>query len=459
MPYPDGYQFRNYGGYGDWALFSDVFGGKVHLWSLGDTKYFYNSFQPSFGGGVCYGFAQTAGMFYRDVYGPDPVDFDTAATVTWDIPQATRSGGTGQLDEDIERHISKYYFYQYSPEIQSHRAGSYKAEHGDILVQLVEDELEAGWDDPWTLGFWWPGGGHAINILDVERSGDGATFYVYDNNAPDDQVDPREILEFGWSPEEYTYGGKDITKIALYPVSPHETDSIDKWWGDQSIVDRFILVSIVPDPDIYVVFIDQFERRFGRAATAEFDEIPGAVEVEAMTGLEDTDWVPPTQYYLPMDDYRIDLMSTGIGDIDYTLFAGDSIFSVQSMGDGAHTARVQALVSQQAFSFEPGGWAGDLQAELIRVLEGGAERAVRVAGTSAAAGESLHITPTAGADAFDVGFLGTRQVTADISVIARFGTREVAILKVRSEAYGIQLLDKADVAFANLVIPQYDAMV
>ena len=180
MPFPDGYRFKNYGGAGDWMLFLETFGNQVNIWSIFDQQYFNNAFIHKFAGGQCYGFSITAGMFHRGVFGPHPSEFQRGAETPFPIPRDT---GT-TLDEAIERHISKYHYFQYSPEIKEQRIGAFYAADAEPIIAAMEAAQADGWKDSWVLAFRGDRGGHAVNLLNVERTDDGATLTVYDNNFP-----------------------------------------------------------------------------------------------------------------------------------------------------------------------------------------------------------------------------------------------------------------------------------
>ncbi len=416
MPYPDGYQFRNYGGAGDWELYADIFGGHVHLWSLADMAYFNDTFVPAYGNGVCYGFAVTAGMFYRDVFGPHQSLFQRGATDTWEITQATRGGGGLALDEGIERHISKYYFFQVSPQIWRQRIRKSPA-GGERLVEAVEAAQEAGWEDPWVLGFTGPWGGHAVNILNVERTETGATFTVWDNNAPFSETNNPGFRKFHWSPDEFTYGTREIARASVRAVSPHERDHVDKWWGAPRFSDFYVLVSRVLDPGVLVVHTDVFGQRLGRTSAAVFDEIPGGEEVTLLTGVLNDDWQAPVLYHLPLGDYTVDLLSPETGNLAYQLFAGDAMFSVETSGTGPSTGRVSNFLEERTFAFETRDPIEGLRARLVRVLSDEEERALTISGLPLPADGLLRITPSADASRFNVVLEGDEVAPCDLSLI------------------------------------------
>ena len=446
MPYPDGFQFKNFGGAADWDLFDDIFGGKVHRWSIIDATYYADTFVPLFGGGQCYGFAVAAGMFYRGLFGPHPSYFQRGATIPWEIPQVSRGGGDLVLDEIIERHISKYWFFWYSKQAKQERTRRLSAANAGVIVDLVEAEFTAGWQDPWILEFYGPWGGHAVNIVDLDRTETGATFTIYDNNAPfNPGVDPG-LRDFYWSPDGFTYGSRQVDVVAIAPVSPHEVNSMEKWWGDPNFDDLYIWVSRILDPELFVVHTDIFGHRLGRTASTLFDEIDGAEEVIVPTGVVDEDWVPPVQYYLPPGDYTVDLLSPTTGDIAYQLFAGDVMFSLQTSGAGPSSGRLSYLLDGRSFAFETQDPVAGLQAQLVRAVSGEEERAINVSGLALPASGSLRITPTADANGFNLAFTGAEAALCDLSLT------EASPSGVISQALpGVQLLEGA-----SLVLEPWD---
>jgi len=445
-PYPDGFQFKNFGGAADWELYDDIFGGKVHPWSILDVTFYTDTFVHLFGGGQCYGFAVAAGMFYRGLFGPHPSYFQRGATIPWEIPQFTRGGGDLALDEDIERYISKYWYFWYSETVRKARTRRLSAANAGVIVDLVEAEFTAGWHDPWILEFYGPWGGHAVNIVDLDRTETGATFTIYDNNAPfKPDADPG-LRDFLWSPDGFTYGSRQVDVIAIAPVSPHEVDSMEKWWGDPNFDDLYIWVSRILDPELFVVHTDIFGSRLGRTASTVFDEIDGAEEVIVPTGVVNEDWVPPVQYYLPPGDYTVDLLSPTTGDIAYQLFAGDAMFSVATLGTGPSTGRVSNLLDGNAFAFETQDPVAGLQARLVQVLSGAEERAIDVSGLLLREGGSLRIMPTADANGFNVAFGGAEAALCDLSL-----TEASPAGAISQVLPGVQLLDGA-----SLVLEPWD---
>lgn len=64
----DAYNFNNYGGSADEQLFREVFSLGTASLSPQASAYYTNVFRRRYGGGMCYGMAITAGMFYRNVW-------------------------------------------------------------------------------------------------------------------------------------------------------------------------------------------------------------------------------------------------------------------------------------------------------------------------------------------------------------------------------------------------------
>ena len=439
MSYPDGYQFANYGGVADWALFEDVFGGNVHWWSIADQNYFAGKFTGSYGIGQCYGFAVTAGMFYRGIFGSGPGSFAPGAEVTWDIPRTTAGGGGLSLDEAIERHISKYFFYQFSPDIRETRQGPYAAEDAGVLFDIVEAELEAGWNDPWVLLLWGPGYGHTVNIIDVERTDTGAIFKTYNNNFPDDRAGDPEIVDLVWSPDGFIWGTRDITSIELRRVSVHESDYLEKWWSQWNPVAGYIWVSNPLVPELHVVHTDLWGRRLGRTDAAVFNEIPGAEEVQIAGGL-DVGSQAPAEYYLPAGDYTIDLANPKNGRLDYQLFAGDTMLSLTSVGSAPATARVTSLSDQKGFVFQGDGMDLDLGIQVDRIVSTEEERALDIK-LGLPTGASFVITPTADARAFSLTARGMSSSSCEIVLTEASSAGDVSHV-----LSGVELLDGAPLA-------------
>ena len=417
MPNPDGYRFRNFGGSADWTLFLEVFGEQVNLWSIFDRAYFSDTFSRKYGSGMCYGFTLTAGMFYRGVFGPHPSHFQRGAEEPFGIFQETRGAGDLALDEDIERHISKYYFYQYSPEVRKHRIGFFLPEYAEEVIAPVEAAQAEGWEELWILGYLGDWGGHAVNIIGVQRTDDGATFTVYDNNVPfrEDTNNPG-YRKFHLGADGYTYGTREIESVAIFPVSVQETEQLGKWWGDVDLGELYVWLSRPVDPETFVVHTDDLERRLGRTAGAVFDEIPDAFRVRSLTGALNDEWVEPEEYYLPPGYYTIDLRNPSSGNIRYTLFAGDALLSLATMGTGPTSARVTSLPDQRAFSFASQDPLVDLQIRLAQAMDGEEERAVDVSGLSFPADGSVRITPSSSVERFTIDFSGIAQASCDVTL-------------------------------------------
>ncbi|MBT8398703.1 MAG: hypothetical protein HKO65_04505 [Gemmatimonadetes bacterium] len=405
MPYPDGYQFKNFGGAGDWMLFSEVFGGTVNIWSPMDWDYYVNSFLPGFGGGQCYGFAITAGMFYRNTVHPS--FYQRGASHTFEIPQITRGGGDLSLDEEIERHIEKHWFMWRAKEIKPHRVWAKNIEEAAEIIDLVEAELKAGWQDPWVLSFWTPSVAHTVNIVGMERTDDGAMFRIWDNNTPyRDETNSPGWREFQFGPDGFTYGTREITRIAIDRISPNELAHIRKWWGDVDFDEFWVWVSRVIDPDMFAIHIDELGRRLGSTASAEFDEIPEASRLRYPAGLPDADWLEPTEYHLPPGDYTVQLSNPNTGALDYRLFAGDALFAMNAVGQTPSSVRITSLQEARAFTLDPESILESAEVRLVRVLSAEEERALDVTDLSLPINASLSLASVDGARAFEVRLSG-----------------------------------------------------
>ena len=398
MPFPDGYRFSNFGGTGDWMLFSDIFGGSVSFWSILDRDYYTNSFLPGFGGGQCYGFAITAGMFYRNTVHPS--HFQERAHYAFDVNRDTGS----ELDEDIELHIEKHWFMWNGRETHAQRVFAETQAEAEEILDLVEAEFQTGWNDPWVLSFWSSGGGgHTVNILNLARTEGGGIFTVWDNNAPfNNETNNPGWREFHFGPDGFTYGSRDIVSVAIERISPNELDHIEKWWGDLSREEFWEWVSRPIDPDMFVVHIDNLERRLGHTAGAVFDEIPDAFRVRRPGGLldPDPDWLEPVEYRLPPGEYTVELMNPSTGQLDYRLLAGDALFSLAATGSGPAAARITSLQEARAFALEPQDPLEGVEIQVAVALSGEEERALDVSGLSLPANRSLIWEPTEGAAGF-----------------------------------------------------------
>lgn len=331
-----GYSFKNFGGRADQALFREVFGLGSDPLDVFALSYYQNKFVGSYGGGQCYGFAVTAGMFHRGVYGPKPSDFGSGYLYARDIPRNTSGGGAQQLDEPIERHISKYYYFQYDPDI---RATSSGFDPGNAIVgwNWVTNALQAGYADPPVFCFrgkrpddstW----GHAVNPTGVRswHPGDDILFSIYDNNKTGAYRWWRQTTGSLYS-EDY----EGLYRGSMRPTSPHERDHIDPLWSGPTPPKH---ISVTPKWFVDILHTDPVGRRLGRLGGVEFDEIPGGELVEPYTGDLDPDWHGPVEYYLPPgQDYDVDLATTRTVPMDYTLFQGEQMTRIMGGTGGPDT--------------------------------------------------------------------------------------------------------------------------
>lgn len=441
MPYPDGYRFSNYGGAVDWDLFSSVFGGNVAPWSIFDWDFFINVFARRYGGGQCYGFGVTAAMFYKGDYGPHPSFFQRGAEITYDIPQQTRGDSAKVLDEDIERHISKYHFFQYSQEIRDYSTGLYLPEGSDQFIAPLEAAQAAAWEESWVLFFQGDWGGHVVNVVGVRRTTEGVVISIYDNNNPyrEDTNNPG-VREFLVLPDQYVYGSRVIEAAGAYPASPHERDFLDKWWGAVGPEDLWEWLSRPLDPDMFIVHIDEFGRRLGRTASAVFDDIPDAFRVRSYTGAINPDWVEPEEYRLPPGPYSVELMNSPDGTLAYQLFAGDVLFSVDASGQGAGWTSIRSFPDRKGFVLQPQVPLEIQQLRMARALDPTEERAMDVGALSLPADASLSVVPTAEVEAFDVILEGATGVPVELTL-----TEASSQGRVTLPLTGIQLEEGASV--------------
>ena len=419
MPNPDGYQFSNFGGAADWPLFQDVFGGQVNFWSILDRDFYYNVFAHAYGGGQCYGFAVTAGMFYRGVYGPHPSEFQRGASTPFQIVQKTRGPGKDALDEDIERHISKYFFYQADPVINGEYLVAETPGEASNLLDPMEEAEAAGWEDLWVNCAFGPHFGHCVNLIGVTRTETGGIFWIYNNNNPyrEDTNNPG-YRTFEFTPSAFIFGdgAHDVNLASVGPVSAHEKDHLNKWWGSVSQDDFWEWVSRPVDPDMFVVHIDGNEHWLGRTASAEFDDIPGGRRVHLATGNVNEDWVEPIHYYLPPGDYTIELRNPTTGALDYHLLAGDALFALASPGNGPSEARVTSIQDTRAFLVEAGSPMENLSVKVAQALSQEEERAVEISGLSVAAESRIQVMPVEGAGRFQVELEGMELALANLTI-------------------------------------------
>ncbi len=359
----DAYSFENFGGYASQALFRSVFGILRLTLTTQESTYYEDVFKTKYGGGVCYGFATTAGMFYRrsrtfTAYGPAPAAFSPGATSVRQLTRATTGGGSRDIDEPIEQHISKYYYYQYDPWV---RATWYSFNGSDVenVSDMINDELERGWVDPYFLGGW----GHAVNITGIRPtvSAGNARFVIYDNNHANDF----QLMEAVGG--VVRYHGSEISTPVVRHILPHATNSIDPLWGSYAGV----VISVVPipttlpsalvatlptsaAPSVRLLHTDAEGRRLGTTADGrQVSEIPGGELIVPETGLVNSSWKPPLEYYLPKGrDYTVEASRVTTGTLKYRLFLAGDLVEFDASGVGAKVApRIQTSLSQHGFGF------------------------------------------------------------------------------------------------------------
>ncbi len=427
-----GFPFGNFGGQADEDLFRSVFGLPSGPLTLGARMFYEGTFKGAYGGGQCYGIAVVAGMFYRDVYGADPGDFEPGAQYARDIPRKTSSN---HLDEPIERYISKYHYYQKDPTIRESTVWFDPDQAFSRWLDLVV-AFGGGWQDPYFFGFRGerPNGttwGHATNITGLRWARPDGQVYMsmYDSNAPND------MRHFATDGTDFDVGGyNDVYLGVMRPISPNELDSIPKLWGEVSLVG----VSFVRQFDVAVMHTDSLGRRLGQLDGEEIAEIPGGERIELFTGIVDSDWREPVEYYLPSgEDYRVDIRRASAGEVTYDLFDGDQAMRVQvpetgpdatwrvETNLGGHGLRVSAMspMPQQAavkLAREPGDVSRML--EVSGLALGG--RSGDFGGVFGAP-SGLEMASSERADSFDVRLTGESQ-TCDLTLSGLVGRKTLS---------------------------------
>ena len=320
------FPFGNFPGYADEELFRDVFALPPGSLSLGARAFYEGTFKGAYGGGQCYGIAVVASMFYRDEFGSSPGDFAPAAQYARDVRQYTL-GGPDDLDEPIERYISKYFYYQKDPTVRS--TTTTFGPNGSMTGWLrIISAMGYGWEDPIILGFrgrraddstW----GHAININGIRwtRPDDQVLLSTYDNNAPRrNSYYVTDAVNFD------AQGYTDVYSGYLRPTSPHERSSMPKLWDELSVV----AVSVSLQHDVSMLHTDSLGRQTGKLDGVEIARIPGSELIELDTGNLDPEWRSPIEYYLPPgSEYRVDLRRSSVGEITYNLFDGDQAMQLE----------------------------------------------------------------------------------------------------------------------------------
>lgn len=329
------FPFGNFSGHPDEALFKSVFALPPGPLTLGERMFYEGTFKGSYGGGQCYGIAVVAGMFYRNHFGASPGDFEPGAQYARDIPQDTR-GGAQDLDEAIERYISKYHYFQKDKAIRSTTTSF--GPNGSMSGWLrIISEMGYGWEDPYILSFrghradggsW----GHAVNMNGVRwtRPDDQILLSMYDNNAPSlNRFYTTDAVNFD------AQGYSDVYCGYMRPVSPNEKISIPKLWSEISLA----AVSVALQDDVSLLHTDDLGRRTGQLDAMEIAEIPDSERIELLTGNLDPEWREPVEYYLPpRQEYSVDVRRATAGEITYNLFDGDQAMALEIPETGPDTA-------------------------------------------------------------------------------------------------------------------------
>jgi hypothetical protein len=332
------YSFPNYEGEADEALFREVFGLGADPLNRTQKEYFDNIFTKNYGGGQCYGMAVTAGMFYRGIYGPKPNDLQSGAATVHQLVQ----------DKRIERHIAKYFYYQFAPD----RYSATETLRDVQAAHAIDQRLQDGWHDPFVLhynvGF---GTGHAVNIIGLhpDFSPGSVSIAVYDNN--------RETEVCWISLGKPLPGVPDYFEKKDYvnciPTSIHEKDHIPLPYSSSGGAGS-IGISLALDPSLKILHIDQQGRRLGTLSTGqEVAEIPGGRRIIPCTGNVNPSWQPPVEYYLPAGEaYTIELRKPEKGAFGYDLFEGDTLLKLTTTAPSrTAVSRLKTQPTGRRFSF------------------------------------------------------------------------------------------------------------
>ena len=346
-----GYSFKNFHGTASQAVFRKTFAlayGPLHP----EAQVYYNDvYSLAFGGGQCYGMAVTAGMFYRNVFGPDPSDFSSGATYTRELTRATTGQGANDVDEPIEQHISKYYYYQCDPVIPT-TFTPFDASTFSVGADKVMGQLVWGWFDPLILGFGGDGWGHAVNITGLRSDYTASTgqFSIYDNN---------RTQGYRWWSSEPTQSGSTFSSqdyqgvkyAVVHRVSPNEKTSMPQLWETDG--SAYAISTAVPKASVMILHRDAAGRRLGQLGARELAEIPGAYRVRLLTGNLDPAWKEPVQYYLPKArDYRVEFSRSSAGPLRYDLFGKAGLARVDIARVNSNVAsQVRTLNGSRGFSF------------------------------------------------------------------------------------------------------------
>lgn len=299
----DGYSFRNYPGYADEQLFRDVFGLTGPLSPRARTFY-GDRFRRDYGKGMCYGMAATAGMFYREAFGGLPSDYDLSAGSVFEIDRVTTRIGEilypgRDLDEPIERHIAKYFYFQFDPDVVEM---DFRAQEAGLAGQRVTDELAAGWTDPYILGMHYrSGGGHAVNVLGLAGNAYNLNFQLYDNNAPG-ITRWLQATDDGFN----SASGYDVTKACLIRTSANEKEHIEPLWEPRGGLN--LLTGVTDSSELLVR--DAAGLRVGVANGQTIDESPNGRAVIPFTSEDGGDEHPNPMVYLDSTVEGFEIRST-----------------------------------------------------------------------------------------------------------------------------------------------------
>lgn len=381
---PNGYSFRNFGGSADMQLFQDVFGLK-NIYDPLALLYYFTVFQNQYGKGQCYGMAVTASMLYRGSYGPGPQDFQANAQSVFDL---TRDTTNNDLDEPLERHISKYFYFQFDPALRAARKDYVPSDFGNAL-DLIQQQADTGWTDPFLLLTWGvnddgTGWGHTVNIEGYNRLDTVAILNLYDNNNPGNTTNLNAVFANPF----FNFYLPNTNKVTLVQTALHEKNSIAPLWGLGSAT----AVSVASSNHTEISQVDLFGRQTGYTTQGYVADIPGSERIVPLTGDMNPDRDSPEQYYLPVQDYEINLINTSAGPQNYTLFIDGNAFQVDTSepvaGAPSHLA---TNLDQNGFTYSYDGQTKPLMLWLYREISADQERVFSVSDTSISSGDKFSI--------------------------------------------------------------------
>jgi len=401
----------------DWQLFESVFGASA-VKSRAAREYF-KGFKNDFENGVCYGMAATAGMFYRGRFGPTPQSF--GAETVRGIQRTASSGETDawrDLDEPIERHIAKYSYMQYDPDVR--KAVQLAFDRGDDGIQEVADAVEldvADYSrDPYMLNYFWTNRhGHSVNVIGTERLGDALALDVYDNNygfAWFMAAEPTSILQrYSFQSIPNLFPGDTIARGHVRRVSVNEREFVAPPWRQDG------RVVAVASAGANFVQTDSAGRRVGMVGGTEIVEIPGAEVVVPLTGLPgEPASNPRVQVSAPVDTYSVEVSSTAPGVEEFALFAEGVVgrVEVNKVAPDLATA-IEFNPEAAVLTVNVEGDDTPIAASLVEPLSVGADRSIAVDGVELDTGEDLVVAPSMATGGLSVSLEGPPR-TCDLKI-------------------------------------------